>query len=243
MLAYYRVVSEQIMKLHMSMVLGFVLVASGCAEKEQAVSEPVVETPVSVTAAEVKTVDHAAGKKLYAPCAACHGANAEGIVALNSPALAGQSRSYLMRQLWDFKNGNRGTAEGDTIGAQMRPMAMMLADGVAIANVADYLASLPTSRPPATVAGDAANGQKLYNSRCGACHGGKGWGIEELHTPNLSSIGDAYLIRQVQNFQNGLRGAKQGAVEGQQMAMMAKSVTTEELKDIAAFLNEPEPQE
>ena len=227
----------------MIMVLGFVLVATGCTEKEQPVSEPTDEAPVTVAEAEVNADKRAAGKKLYTPCVACHGANAEGNFALNSPALAGQSQSYLMRQLWDFKNGNRGATEGDTIGAQMRPMAMMLADGVAIANVAAYLASMPTSKPPATVEGDAANGQRLYDSRCGACHGGKGWGIEELHTPNLSSIGDAYLMRQVRNFQNGLRGAKKVAPEGKQMAMQAKSVTTEELKDIAAFLNEPEPQE
>ena len=79
--------------------------------------------------------DAEAGKALYEPCIACHGPNAEGMPALNSPGLAGQSESYLMRQLWDFKKGNRGAAEGDTIGAQMRPMAMTLADGQAIANV------------------------------------------------------------------------------------------------------------
>lgn len=184
--------------------------------------------------------DTEAGKKLYATCVVCHGPNAEGVAAVNSPALAGQSESYMIRQLWDFKKGNRGTADGDTIGAQMRPMAMTLQDGQAIANVAAYLAALPTSNPPATVEGDIANGEKLYNSRCGACHGGKGWGIEELHTPNLSSIGDSYLMRQVRNFQDGLRGAQKETLHGTQMAMMAKSVTTEELKDIAAFLNETE---
>lgn len=187
--------------------------------------------------------DAEAGKKLYAPCVACHGPNAEGIVALNSPALAGQSESYMIRQLWDFKKGNRGAAEGDTIGAQMRPMAIALPDGEAIANVAAYLAALPPSKPPATVEGDTANGQDLFNSRCGACHGGKGWGNEALHTPRLNSIGDSYLMRQVRNFQDGLRGAHKDTHHGKQMAMMAKSVTTEELTDIAAFLNEPEPQE
>jgi cytochrome c553 len=186
--------------------------------------------------------DAEAGKKLYATCVACHGPNAEGIAALNSPALAGQSESYMIRQLWDFKKGNRGAADGDTIGAQMRPMAMTLQDGAAIANVAAYLAALPPSKPPATVEGDTANGHKLYNSRCGACHDGKGWGNEALHTPRLNSIGDSYLMRQVRNFQDGLRGAHKDTHHGRQMAMMAKSVTTEELKDIAAFLNEPEPQ-
>ena len=187
--------------------------------------------------------DAEAGKALYAPCVACHGANGEGNPALNSPGIAGQSESYLARQLWDFKKGNRGAAEGDTIGAQMRPMAMELPDGQAIASVAAYIASLPPSDPAATVEGDADNGRKLYTSKCGACHGGQGWGNEALFTPRLSIIGDAYLIRQVKNFQNGLRGAKQDAQYGKQMAMMAKVVTEEELVDIAAFLNEQAPQE
>lgn len=192
--------------------------------------------------------DAEAGKKLYTTtCAECHGPNAEGIAALNSPALAGQSESYMIRQLWDFKKGNRGAADGDTIGAQMRPITTTLPDGEAIANVAAYLAALPPSKPPATVEGDIANGQGLYASRCGVCHGGRGWGIEEQHTPRLNSIGDSYLMRQVRNFQDGLRGSDfqliAGAHEGKQMAMMAKSVTTEELQDIAAFLNEPESHE
>jgi cytochrome c553 len=187
--------------------------------------------------------DAEAGKALYAPCVACHGENAEGNPALNSPGLAGQSESYLMRQLWDFKKGNRGAGEGDTIGAQMRPMAMALPDGQAIANVAAYLASLPASKPASTVDGDVDNGRKLYTSKCGACHGGQGWGNEALFTPRLTIIGDSYLIRQVKNFQNGLRGAKQDAQYGKQMAMMAKVVTEDELVDIAAFLNEQAPQE
>lgn len=187
--------------------------------------------------------DADAGKALYAPCVACHGPNGEGNTALKSPGVAGQSESYLTRQLWDFKKGNRGAAEGDTIGAQMRPMAMALPDGQAIANVAAYLASLPASKPAATVEGDVDSGHKLYMSKCGACHGGQGWGNEALYTPRLTIIGDSYLIRQVKNFQNGLRGAHQDAQFGKQMAMMAKVVTEDELFDIAAFLNEQALQE
>lgn len=198
----------------------------------------VVLLPLGAQAGDVE-----AGKDLYAPCVACHGPNAEGMPALNSPGLAGQSESYLMRQLWDFKKGNRGAAEGDTIGAQMRPLAMALPDGQAIANVAAYLASLPPADPAASVEGDADNGRKLYTSKCGACHGGQGWGNEALYTPRLTIIGDAYLIRQVRNFQDGLRGAHKDAQYGKQMAMMAKVVTEDELLDIAAFLNEQAPQE
>jgi cytochrome c553 len=192
--------------------------------------------PGLALAADTPAGDAAAGKALYATCIACHGQNGEGNPTLNSPGIAGQS--HLMRQLWDFKQGNRGAKDGDTFGAQMRPMAMTLADGVAIANVAAYIASLPPTTPPATIEGDAANGEKQYISKCGACHGGKGWGNEALFTPRLTGVGDAYLIRQVQNFRSGLRGAFENAKYGQQMAMMAKTVSDEELKDVVAFLNE-----
>ena len=50
--------------------------------------------------------DAEAGKALYGTCIACHGANAEGNAALLAPGLAGQSESYLVRQLWDFKTAD-----------------------------------------------------------------------------------------------------------------------------------------
>ena len=194
--------------------------------------------PGLAISADAPAGDAAAGEALYATCIACHGANGEGNPALYAPGIAGQSRSYLVRQLWDFKNGNRGTKPEDKFGTQMRPMAMTLPDGVAIANVAAYIASLPPTSPPETVEGDIANGEKQYVTKCGACHGGKAWGNEALFTPRLTMIGDAYLVRQVQNFKSGIRGAFENAEYGQQMVMMAKTVSAEELNDIAAFLND-----
>lgn len=85
--------------------------------------------------------DADAGKGLYATCAACHGANGEGNEALNAPGLAGQQDWYIARQLANYKSGLRGTHEKDTFGAQMRPMAMILADEAAINNVAVYIAT------------------------------------------------------------------------------------------------------
>jgi cytochrome c553 len=181
--------------------------------------------------------DAESGKTLYGTCVACHGANAEGNAALLAPGLAGQSESYLIRQLWDFKNDKRGADSNDTAGAQMRPMASVLADGEAIANVAAYLAALPANKPVATVDGDVENGEKHFTNKCGACHGGKGWGNEALFTPRLTVIGDTYLVRQVKNFQNGVRGAHEDAKFGKQMKMMSIVVTDQELNDIAAFLN------
>ena len=178
------------------------------------------------------------GKALYDTCAACHGADGGGNAALKAPGLAGQSESYLTRQLWDFRDGRRGKEPGDTTGAQMLPMASVLPDGDAIASVAAFIAAMPAARPAATVEGDVINGQKLFTSKCGACHGGHGWGNEALFTPRLTVIGDWYLIRQVNNFKESMRGVHKDAKYGKQMAMMAKTVSDEELNDIAAFLNE-----
>ena len=209
-------------------------------DAEAAVTEEVVsEDMADAVAGDTIAAAANAGKALFAPCMACHGVNGEGNMELNAPGIAGQSESYLRRQLWEFKNGQRGKHADDMAGAQMRPMAATLPDRQAIADVAAYVASLPPTVPPATVQGDAANGKKLYISKCGACHGGDAWGNEALFTPRLTMLGDAYLVRQVENFQEGMRGAgEQDPQYGQQMTVMAKTVTAEELNDIAAFVNE-----
>ncbi len=86
--------------------------------------------------------DAAKGKGLYATCAACHGAKGEGNAALNAPRLIGLPSWYLARQLNNFKSGVRGADPKDTYGAQMRPMAMMLADEQAIKDVVAFIKGL-----------------------------------------------------------------------------------------------------
>ncbi len=182
--------------------------------------------------------DVTAGEALYTPCIACHGANGEGNADVGSPAIAGQSAEYLVRQLQNYKLGIRGTSPDDTGGAQMRPMAATLADDAAVAAVAAYVASLEAPVPEATVSGDPDNGAKLYTSRCGACHAGKGEGNDALYAPRLTGLRDSYIVQQVQKFRSGTRGAHADDKYGKQMAIMAKIVTDQELNDIVAYLNE-----
>jgi cytochrome c oxidase subunit II len=82
------------------------------------------------------------GKTLYTTCGACHGQNAEGMEALNAPALAGQEEWYTIRQLKNFKDGVRGSNPRDTYGMQMAPMAQVLPTDQAIEDVAAYIRSL-----------------------------------------------------------------------------------------------------
>lgn len=86
--------------------------------------------------------DPAKGKALYATCGACHGANGEGMEALNAPRLQGQEEWYLIRQLQNFKAGIRGSNPKDTYGMQMAPMAQTLPTDQAMEDVAAYIKSL-----------------------------------------------------------------------------------------------------
>ncbi len=187
--------------------------------------------------------DPDAGKAIYGPCAVCHGTNGEGNPALNSPALAGQSAAYVARQLKFFRTGVRGAAADDAIGAQMVPMAVTLANDAAIEDIAAYFESLPGTKPAITIEGDAVEGNKQFQSKCGACHGTNGQGNDALNSPKLTGIGDAYLVRQVKAFQQGLRGTHADDTFGKQMKMMSVLVDDKALNDVAAYVNEKTAQE
>ena len=86
------------------------------------------------------------GRALYAPCAACHGAKAQGIASLSAPRLAGASDWYLATQLRNFRSGARGSHVADTLGQQMVPAAKALADNKAITDVVAYITTLSVAR-------------------------------------------------------------------------------------------------
>jgi cytochrome c oxidase subunit II len=180
--------------------------------------------------------DAAAGKALFAVCAACHGAQGEGNPALNAPKLAGQGDWYLKRQLAHYKQGARGTHEKDVFGKVMAPMAATLADGVAINNVAAYIKTLQDTPAPATVRGDAKNGQQRYVT-CGACHGADGRGIEAMNAPRLKGMSDWYMVTQLKNFRDGIRGAHPQDMYGSQMALMAAMLSDDQsISDLVAYI-------
>lgn len=181
--------------------------------------------------------DVAAGKAAYAVCAACHGQNGEGNVAMNAPKIAGQEVWYLKRQLEAYKAGTRGTATGDVYGMQMRPMAMTVTNATAEDNLVAYIASLPAAPSPVTVAGDAAAGKAAY-AVCAACHGANGEGSQPLGGPRLAGQNDWYLVRQIQNYQSGKRGYDPKDTFGMQMKPMAATLTSEKaINDVVAYIN------
>ncbi len=189
-----------------------------------------------VAAAPALAADAARGKTLYAVCAACHGPAGAGIQAMNSPKIAGQEPWYLERQLKAFRSGSRGAAPGDTFGAQMRAMAMQLADDSAIADVVAYIATFPDVKSAATITGDAAAGKVRY-AACVLCHGQNAEGKAALNGPRLTGQEDWYLVRQLQNYQKGLRGTHPQDTYGMQMRPMAGTLADDKaINDVVAYI-------
>ena len=69
---------------------------------------------------------------------------------------------------------------------------------------------------------------------CQSCHGEKALGIDAMRTPRLANIGYAYVVKQLTNFAEDKRiGAGVGVV----MNGFAKSLTEQERRDVAAYVN------
>ena len=180
--------------------------------------------------------DTALGAASYAVCAACHGAQGEGQLALNAPKLSGQDSRYLKKQLRNYKLGIRGTHEEDVYGRQMQPMAATLVNDAMIDNVVAYILSLPDTPAPATISGDIVHGAKLY-VLCANCHGKDGQGIQ-MNAPRQAGMSDWYLLSQLKNFKQGVRGEHPHDLDGKQMGFMARTLHDEQaMRDVIAYIN------
>jgi cytochrome c oxidase subunit 2 len=179
----------------------------------------------------------AIGAAQYAVCAACHGQQGEGLQALNAPKLAGQSAWYLRKQLQNYKSGARGAHQDDLYGRQMAPMAATLGNEAAVDNVIAHILSLPDNATAATIDGDVTNGAKQYTV-CAYCHGKDAMGVQALNAPRMAGMTDWYLKRQLENFQQGVRGLHPTDYYGFQMSLMAKVLYTEQdVNDLLAYIN------
>ena len=181
--------------------------------------------------------DVAAGQQGYAVCGACHGAQGEGNPALNAPKLAGQGDWYLKRQLQNFKSGARGAHEKDTFGKMMAPMAATLTDDAAINNVVAYIKTLPDQPATPTVTAHGSGGETSFHT-CGGCHGATGQGVQATNAPRLSGMSDWYMVTQLKNFREGVRGAHAKDPYGPQMISMAAILTDDKsINDVVGYIN------
>jgi cytochrome c oxidase subunit 2 len=178
-----------------------------------------------------------AGQGAYAVCSACHGVDGQGLQALNAPDINGLDAWYVERQVRYFKEGVRGAHEDDVYGRTMAPMMAMLANDQAIRDVAAYVASLPAVYSESTVTGDIARGAEIYTT-CSACHGDDGQGIWSQGAPSLVDTSDWYLVTQLHNYHNRVRGYHESDMFGEQMQLMSDILRDEEdFNDVVAYIN------
>ncbi len=174
---------------------------------------------------------------LFGNCVSCHGAQGAGNQQLGAPPIAGMPAWYVEAQLTKFKEGYRGYHGDDVNGLKMRPMTLSLANEEEVKAVAGYVAGLPTTSAAATVTdGNAQNGQARY-ALCASCHGDKGQGNEAVKAPPLNESADWYLLRQLQNFKGGVRGAHPKDITGAQMRAIIGTLPDEQaMKDVVAYI-------
>lgn len=189
--------------------------------------------------------DAEAGKTKSAVCAACHGATGISPAPIY-PNLAGQNAAYMIKQLTDFKSGDRT----DML---MAPMAVNLSEQD-MADVAAYFSSQPRSvvevtavdtdaaaSAPGAVAnvavvtstsakaiykGDVKLGQKK-SGMCVACHGTDGNSALSIY-PKLAGQSANYLSKQLADFKSGDR-------VDPIMAGMVAGLSTKDMDDLAAY--------
>lgn len=205
-----------------------------------------------------------AGEEMFKACGFCHGTQGQGRQRLDAPPIAGLQAWYVERQLQNFDKGIRGYHPDDLPGAQMDVISPMFRNDATIRNVAAYVETLEPGAPPMMRGrgenaapeplerpfhweseyaflnppepGRAAEGKKLYQT-CVGCHGAEGLGNEALGAPNLTVLPGWYMERQIEYFQDGIRGTDERDTQGKLMAGLAKTLTTDQaIADVVAYI-------
>jgi cytochrome c553 len=92
--------------------------------------------------------------------------------------------------------------------------------------VAAALAGVPVSAAPAVAAGDGKAGEAKAGM-CQTCHGRRGLATMP-GVPNLAGQDESYVIAQLKAFRDGTR-------RSEQMAVVARSLSDEDIRNLAAF--------
>lgn len=194
--------------------------------------------PTNPYALTFKTPSVAAGAKLAATCASCHGATG---VSKNSsvPSLAAQQVPYLRDQMVNFR-------------AKMRPSAVMqpIAAGLSDQNIVDLAAYFNAQKPGPAWKADAAarkRGQVLFTAgdpkrnviACAMCHGADGRGLASRGIASVTNLPPAYAYAVLKEFHDAPSFG--GVVTAETMRVAVKPLTNADLKDLAAYMSSMKP--
>lgn len=189
--------------------------------------------------------DAEAGEAKAAACAACHGqGGAEPMPGY--PKLAGQGEAYTIKQLQDFKSGDRDNAI-------MKQQAKDLSEQD-MQDIAAYYAEQSVEAGQAN-ADLVAQGERLYRGgdmannipACAACHGPAGQGIDAAKYPHLAGQNAQYTEDQLKAFRaagrndlgdNIIKRTNDGSVdEPGMMQTIAAEMSDTQIKAVSSFIS------
>ena len=212
---------------------------------------------VAPSASMTVTGDAALGARIasqgapnVAACAGCHGAAGEGNAAASFPRIAGQSPSYLLRQLQAYAGGARQNPV-------MAPIAKAMNDAQQRAAAVHYASLVPSgsspmaslgasSRTDASTSANAASptiangnrGAQLANlgdenlrvQACANCHGPGGIGQAPAY-PYLAGQASGYLLSALAEWKSGARETDPSG----QMPLIAQKLGDADVRALVAY--------
>jgi len=200
---------------------------------------------VLATSYPAAAVDLEKGKEINGTCAACHSDNGQGGKRGEYPRIAGQQVKYIESQLKSFRARTRVnipmfpyTQERELSDADIKDIAAYL-NGIELdtkmptyTGTEDALTKLRMAEKVMIiprVEGDLANGEKIYQKQCSACHGktGRGRGM----FPMLVGQYTNYLQRQVDLYLKGDRPHDEEGTVG-----LLNALKLQDIQDILAYL-------
>lgn len=161
-------------------------------------------------------------------CFLCHGATGDSSSPLY-PKLAGQNEAYLLKQLRNFKSGERDSTDMRKIVADMDDDDMRAA--------AHFFSRQQPSQGKSAYGDMRAVGEKLYTQGnpasglppCRECHGEKGTGSDVL--PRIAGQHTLYIETQLNLFEERKR-----TNDNAQMQDIAKRLSIDEARAVAEYL-------
>jgi len=195
--------------------------------------------PASVAEAAVKPGDAAAGQAKAAVCGACHGMDGNSADA-QYPKLAGQSEQYIVRQLTDFKSGQR-----------QNPIMLGMATPLSVQDMHDlgaYFAS-QSSRPGVADQALVEQGETLFRQgdstrgipACMACHSIDGRGNPGAMYPQLAGQHAQYVEATLKAWHDGASWGTD--TRSQIMPTFAAKLDARDIAALASYIEGLHPAE
>ena len=166
--------------------------------------------------------------KFTALCAFCHGTDGNSATPVN-PKLAQQFPEYLVKQLQEFKSGQRLNPVMQAFAAQLTETDMR--------NISWWVAANKAKPGFAKDKELASLGERIYRggigerqiAACAGCHSPNGAGVPSQY-PRLSGQHAEYTVAQLVGFRDGVRK------NSLQMAQIAAKLNDREIKAVSDYI-------